>query len=151
MKSKIFLCLLLIVAILAFGACGNKDNAAGKMEHAVDDVADGIDDFIPCYFLDFLIAFCFLSLAYRKRFLSKPQGFLFRKERKQLAKYPLVISIQPFLFLQGQKLRKNGLPIKRHEGQCFKGKHPLLLRRPTQKKRFQTNSETVFKINPGLV
>ena len=34
----------MIVAILAFGACGNKDNAAGKMEHAVDDVADGIDD-----------------------------------------------------------------------------------------------------------
>ena len=47
MKSKIFLCLLLIVAILAFGACGNKDNAAGKMEHAVDDVADGIDDAKP--------------------------------------------------------------------------------------------------------
>ena len=44
MKSKIFLCLLLIVAILAFGACGNKENAAGQMEHAVDDVVDGMDD-----------------------------------------------------------------------------------------------------------
>ncbi|MBE6030829.1 MAG: hypothetical protein E7225_04455 [Clostridiales bacterium] len=46
MKSRIFLCLLLMVAMLAFVGCGD-NNAAGTLEddasRMMDDVNDGID------------------------------------------------------------------------------------------------------------
>ncbi|MCI8630694.1 MAG: hypothetical protein HFG67_00275 [Firmicutes bacterium] len=46
MKSKIFLCLLLIVTMLAFVACadnGDGNDAEGMLNNGVDDIANGVD------------------------------------------------------------------------------------------------------------
>ena len=44
MTSKIFLCLLLIVAMLSFVGCGDNGTTEDKIDNAVNDVADGVDD-----------------------------------------------------------------------------------------------------------
>ena len=44
MKSKIFLCLLLIVTMFAFVACSNNgDGDTGMLRNGIDDVENGMD------------------------------------------------------------------------------------------------------------